>query len=137
MSGTIIICFPTGLPTYLVVMAIGLNQTKSGSVQLQSVNLEARTGSLGELKLQRRDSRIDLFVAELPPTLSTTNSFSIVVHGMDGEGQKLERSAPQVATVTGSLLEVRGKLEVEDLGCLPVFHSCILQVSPFPAVIVL
>ncbi|XP_058026402.1 von Willebrand factor A domain-containing protein 7 isoform X1 [Ahaetulla prasina] len=95
-----------GLPTYLVVMAIGLNQTKSGSVQLQSVNLEARTGSLGELKLQRRDSRMDLFVAELPPTLSTTNSFSIVVHGMDGEGQKLERSAPQVATVTGSLLEL-------------------------------
>ncbi|XP_070593910.1 von Willebrand factor A domain-containing protein 7 isoform X2 [Erythrolamprus reginae] len=96
-----------GLPTYLVVRAIGLNQTKSGSVQLQSVNLEARTGSLGELKLQRRkDSRMDLFVAELPPTLSTNNNFSIVVHGMDGEGQKLERSAPQVATVTGSLLEL-------------------------------
>ncbi|ETE66540.1 Protein G7c, partial [Ophiophagus hannah] len=106
MSGTISICFPTGLPSYLVVRAIGLNQTKSGSVQLQSVSLEARTGSLGELKLQRRDSRMDLFVAELPPTLSTTNSFSIVVHGVDGEGQKLERSAPQVATVTGSLLEL-------------------------------
>ncbi|XP_063147361.1 von Willebrand factor A domain-containing protein 7 isoform X2 [Candoia aspera] len=68
-----------GLATYLVVMAIGLNQSKSGSVELQSVNLEARTGSLGELKLQRGDRRMDLFVAELPPTLSTTNSFSIVL----------------------------------------------------------
>ncbi|KAL7986349.1 hypothetical protein Chor_011515 [Crotalus horridus] len=94
-----------GLPTYLVVMAVGLNQIKSGFVQLQSVNLEARTGSLGELKLQRGANRTDLFMTELPPTLSTANSFSIVVHGVDGEGQKLERSAPQVATVTGSLLE--------------------------------
>uniref|UniRef100_A0A0K8RUU1 Protein G7c-like n=1 Tax=Crotalus horridus TaxID=35024 RepID=A0A0K8RUU1_CROHD len=95
-----------GLPTYLVVMAVGLNQIKSGFVQLQSVNLEARTGSLGELKLQRGANRTDLFMTELPPTLSTANSFSIVVHGVDGEGQKLERSAPQVATVTGSLLEL-------------------------------
>ncbi|XP_025032149.1 von Willebrand factor A domain-containing protein 7-like, partial [Python bivittatus] len=109
-----------GLPTYLVIMAIGLNQTKLGSVQLQSVNLETKTGNLGELKLQRGDSRMDLLMAELPQTLSTTNSFSIVVRGVDGEGQKLERSAPQVATVTGSLLELSRETPVFPGRCVSI-----------------
>ncbi|KAH0630440.1 hypothetical protein JD844_013469 [Phrynosoma platyrhinos] len=66
-----------GLPTYLVIMAMGLNQ--SGSVHLQAVNLEGRTGSLGELELQGGAKRADLFVAELPPTLLTSSNFSIVL----------------------------------------------------------
>ncbi|XP_042310421.1 von Willebrand factor A domain-containing protein 7 isoform X4 [Sceloporus undulatus] len=95
-----------GLPTYLVVMVMGLNQSESGSVHLQAVNLEGRTGSLGELELQGGAQRADLFVAELPPTLLTSNNFSIVVHGVDSEGRRLERAAPQAATMVGSLLEL-------------------------------
>ncbi|XP_008119755.2 von Willebrand factor A domain-containing protein 7 [Anolis carolinensis] len=95
-----------GLATYLVVMAMGLNQSESGSVQLQAVNLEGRTGSLAEVKLQEGAKRADLFVAELPANLLTSSNFSIVVHGVDGKGQKLERAAPQAATMVGSLLEL-------------------------------
>ncbi|XP_061475252.1 von Willebrand factor A domain-containing protein 7 isoform X2 [Rhineura floridana] len=95
-----------GLPTYLVVMAMGLNRSELGSVQLQAVNLEGRGGSLGELKLQGGANQADLFVAELPPTLQTNSSFSVVLHGVDSEGQKVERAAPQATTVEGSLLEL-------------------------------
>uniref|UniRef100_A0ABM5FIH7 von Willebrand factor A domain-containing protein 7 n=1 Tax=Pogona vitticeps TaxID=103695 RepID=A0ABM5FIH7_9SAUR len=95
-----------GLPTYLVVKAMGLNHSESGSVQLQAVTLEGQTGSLGELELKGGGRRDDLFVAELPPTLLSSSNFSIVVHGVDGEGRKLARAAPQAATVMGSLLEL-------------------------------
>ena len=86
---------------------MGLNHSESGSVQLQAVTLEGQTGSLGELKLKGGGRQADLFVAELPPTLLSSSNFSIVVHGVDGEGRKLARAAPQAATVMGSLLEVR------------------------------
>uniref|UniRef100_A0A8D2J0G7 von Willebrand factor A domain containing 7 n=1 Tax=Varanus komodoensis TaxID=61221 RepID=A0A8D2J0G7_VARKO len=95
-----------GLPTYLVVTVMGLNQSKSGPVQLEAVSLEGRTGSLGELKLQARTSRADLFMAELPQGLLTSSNFSLVLRGVDSEGRKLERAAPQTATVLGTLLEV-------------------------------
>ncbi|XP_044275520.1 von Willebrand factor A domain-containing protein 7 isoform X3 [Varanus komodoensis] len=95
-----------GLPTYLVVTVMGLNQSKSGPVQLEAVSLEGRTGSLGELKLQARTSRADLFMAELPQGLLTSSNFSLVLRGVDSEGRKLERAAPQTATVLGTLLEL-------------------------------
>ncbi|XP_066473596.1 von Willebrand factor A domain-containing protein 7 isoform X2 [Tiliqua scincoides] len=95
-----------GLPTYLVVMATGLNQSKSGSVQLQAVNLESRTGSLGVLTLQEEARGKNLFVAELPQELLTHSNFSVVLQAVDGEGQKVERAASQVATTVGSLLEL-------------------------------
>lgn len=88
-------------------MAMGLNPLGSGSVRLQAVNLEGKAGRLGELQLQEAANRTGMFVAELPPALLTGSSFSIVLRGVDSEGQKVERAAPQVATVLGTLLEVR------------------------------
>ncbi|KAJ7317308.1 hypothetical protein JRQ81_003470 [Phrynocephalus forsythii] len=95
-----------GVPTYLVVMAMGLNHSASGLVQLQAVTLEGQAGPLGELELKGEGRRPDLFVAELPPALLATRNFSIVVHGVDSEGRTLARAAPQASTTAGSLLEL-------------------------------
>nr|XP_056701081.1 von Willebrand factor A domain-containing protein 7 [Euleptes europaea] len=95
-----------GVPAFLVVTATGLSRPDSGSVELQAVNLAGKTGSLGELRLQRDPNKTDLFVAELPPSLLVNGSFSVILRGVDGEGRKVERAAPQVATVAGSLLEL-------------------------------
>ncbi|KAL8213063.1 UNVERIFIED_CONTAM: hypothetical protein K2H54_060492 [Gekko kuhli] len=95
-----------GLPVYLVVMATGLSQPESGSVQLEAVNLAGKTGSLGEMRLQRDSNKTDLFVAKLPPSLLANGSFTVILRGVDSEGRKVERAAPQVATMAGSLLEL-------------------------------
>ncbi|XP_053235065.1 von Willebrand factor A domain-containing protein 7 isoform X1 [Podarcis raffonei] len=96
-----------GLPTYLVVMATGLKRSpEAGSVQLKAVNLEGTGGSLEELKLEGGANRTDLLVAKLPPTLMTDSSFSVVLRALDGDGQKVERAAPQATTVEASLLEL-------------------------------
>ncbi|XP_060095116.1 von Willebrand factor A domain-containing protein 7 isoform X2 [Heteronotia binoei] len=95
-----------GVPVYLVVMATGLSQPESGSVQLEAVNLAGKTGSLGEMSLQRDANKTDLFVAKLPPSLLGNGSFTVILCGVDSEGRKVERAAPQVATVAGSLLEL-------------------------------
>ncbi|XP_077186946.1 von Willebrand factor A domain-containing protein 7 isoform X2 [Paroedura picta] len=95
-----------GVPVYLVVTATGLSPPESGSVQLEAVNLAGKTGSLGKIRLQRDANRTDLFVAELPPSLPAKGGFTIILQGVDSEGRKVERAAPQVATVAGSLLEL-------------------------------
>ncbi|XP_015272378.1 PREDICTED: von Willebrand factor A domain-containing protein 7-like [Gekko japonicus] len=95
-----------GVPVYLVVTATGLSQPESGSVQLEAVNLAGKTGSLGEMHLQRDANKTDLFVAKLPPSLLANGSFTVILRGVDSEGRKVERAAPQVATVVGSLLEL-------------------------------
>lgn len=91
----------------MVVTATGLSQPQSGSVQLEAVDLAGKTGSLGEMSLQRDANKTDLFMAKLPLSLSANGSFTVILRGMDSQGRKVERAAPQVATVVGSLLEVR------------------------------
>lgn len=120
--------FPTGLPTYLVVVATGLNQSK-----LQAVNLEGRTGSLGLLRLQEGAGGTNLFVAELPQELLAHSNFSVVLQAVDGEGRKVERAASQVATTMGSLLEVSWQRK---LGApLSVLRLCAWPPLPPPAVL--
>ncbi|XP_053154736.1 von Willebrand factor A domain-containing protein 7 isoform X2 [Hemicordylus capensis] len=135
-----------GLPTYLVVMAMGLNRSKSGSIQLQAVSLEGKKGSLGELKLQGTN-RSALFTAELPQDLLANSSFSVVLRGMDSEGQKVERAAPQVDTAVGSLLELSrdtpvfpGKpvsvaWKLTNLGSSKLYNLEVSCVPPFPVTI--
>lgn len=114
----------------------GLNQSKSGSVHLQAVNLEGRTGSLGALTLQEGAHGTNLFVAELPQELLTHNNFSVVLHAVDSEGQKVERTASQVATTVGSLLEVSWPNE-EGNGSTVLILSALYPLPPPPPPILL
>uniref|UniRef100_A0A8D0H1J1 von Willebrand factor A domain containing 7 n=1 Tax=Sphenodon punctatus TaxID=8508 RepID=A0A8D0H1J1_SPHPU len=97
-----------GLPTFLVVVATGLQPPERGAVRVHGVGLADRAGGkpVAELQLEEGANRTDTFVALLPPALAAGSSFSVILRGTDSHGRKVERNGQQVNTVVGCLMEL-------------------------------